>query len=170
MQERIEIGRIVEVSAGNRHESIAEKRRAPADQPPEPLKLGGRERIPAKGRARAQNHQQCRRQTANAARIESPQGERFCLYAREDELGNEVAGNDEENIDAGESAGQECREGVIDQYGHHGNRAQAVDIRSIRQCALRSARMVCRDYARCVLADRVWGWQCTQRRVAGAGG
>jgi len=45
--------------------------------------------------------------------------------------GDQVAADHEEDVDADEAAGQGVRPCVVDDHGHNGDRAQAVDVRSV---------------------------------------
>ena len=73
------------------------------------------------------------------AGIERRDAETFLQHLPMDDPGNQIAGNDEEDIDAGETARHDLRERMIDKHRHHGDRAQAVDVGAISD-GMRRAR------------------------------
>lgn len=52
------------------------------------------------------------------------------VILRED-AGDQVAGNNEEDVHAGKAAGDDCGKSMEDQYGADGQCSQTIDIRSV---------------------------------------
>ena len=50
-----------------------------------------------------------------------------------DDAGDQKTGNDKEDVDADEPAGNQLRKGVVEQHWQDGHRAQTVDILAIAQ-------------------------------------
>jgi hypothetical protein len=72
-----------------------------------------------------------RHNPATAPGIEKQRGESSLLEIGEDQAGDEIAGNDEEDIDADETAGHERRRGVKSDHQQDRDRPEAIDLRPV---------------------------------------
>jgi hypothetical protein len=108
--------------------------------------LVGEQRKPAEGQAGEHHGQQRREDAPDAPRIEAGHAEPALLQFAQQDARDQVAGNDEEDVDADEAAGQERREGVEQDHRQHGDGAQAVDVRAVGKVGGRRARGGCRGW------------------------
>src|SRR6185312_15232723 len=75
--------------------------------------------------------EQRRKDAPDTSLIEHQQIELSGIQAAEHDAGDQVPGDDEEDIDADESAGSHPRESVKQHDQSHGNGPQTVDVRAV---------------------------------------
>ena len=88
---------------------------------------------PANRPATGQHGQQGRKDPTDAAIIEVQQIELPLLQAAQQDGGDQKAGNDKKNVDADKAAEKFLRIGVVAHHTEHRHRADAVNVRPIRQ-------------------------------------
>ena len=93
--------------------------------------LVGQELAPAEHQRRRQHERERREDAAHAPRVEAGKAEVAGRELVADDAGDQEAGNDEEHVDADEAAGHCRRESVEAEHREHGERTQAVYIRTI---------------------------------------
>ena len=100
-----------------------------------------RQEEPAAGDERRDEHEHERGEEAEgAAPVEPREREAALGEAAPDDPRDQIAGDDEEDVDAGEAAARRRGEGVEDDDGRDRDGAQPVDVRPVVQSAVRSHR------------------------------
>jgi len=94
----------------------------------EPAELLGREDQGRRGDGEADGGEERREDPSNSALVEVSDGEATGVEVSQDDSGDEISGDDEEDIDANEPAAETGRSDMEEEHGEHGNAAKPVDI------------------------------------------
>src|SRR5215813_2469904 len=100
---------------------------------PKQRKCAWQQNDPADEVGGEQNRYECRKYSAYPTRVEPRRRKIAGLHLRHDDAGDQEPGNDEENIDSDKSTRHQLGLGMIEHHQQDGDRAQAVNIRSIRR-------------------------------------
>ena len=92
------------------------------------LVLDRRQEEPADEQGEAEDEQQVRDDAPDALGVEGRVAERVVREPPEDDAGDQVAGNDEEDVDAEKAAVKGFRKGVINENRQDGEGSQAGDV------------------------------------------
>ncbi|MNF65116.1 hypothetical protein D3C84_468690 [compost metagenome] len=131
MQERLYLGRRVEVPAFVPQNQVGYKGRATSNVFAELLELVGEQCHPAERIAGDHHRKQGREYAVDAPNVEIRNAELPACQAFEQDRGDQIPGNHEENIHADEAASHPFREGVKADHGQDGDCAQAINVRPV---------------------------------------
>ena len=98
------------------------------------LILRGQEHEPAVGEAERNSREEGRKDSSHPAGVEVGVAEGVFTLGLIDDAADEVAGDDEEHVDADKPARQIGRAGVKGDDGQYGDGPQAVDVSSVFDC------------------------------------
>ena len=98
------------------------------------LVFGGEKHEPSVGEAESDRDEEGRKDSSHPAGVEVGVAEGAFAAGLVDDAADEVAGDDEEDVDAGEPARQKGRAGVEDEHRQHGDGPQAVDVGTVFDC------------------------------------
>ena len=131
MQQRLELRGRVEVACLAPQGKVGNEARARGDVLAELRVLVGQQDPPAEQQARRQHQDQRRKDPPHPPPVEIGEGEALPLQVLEDDPGDQVARDDEEDVDAGKAAGKGAGKCVVAQHRQDRDRAQPVDVRAI---------------------------------------
>src|ERR1035437_1016488 len=133
MQQWLELGGNVK-KAPLGHEYVVRKiNRTPPNMLAQRPVFTRQQDIPANDQAKSEHDDQCRKNSLDTPTVKLEQTKSVSALRSENDAGDQVAGNDEKNINADKSARQPTRECVKDYDRNNRQRAQPVNIAAIRQ-------------------------------------
>jgi hypothetical protein len=131
----------IEIANLRKQHKVCGERRARNDVLSKRGKLQRQKVIPAEGKRRDQNNDQCRENAPHAPGIKRRGSEAARIHPFEDNLVDEISGDDEKYIDTNEPARQHFGECVKDDNREHREGSQAVNVGSVSANALRSCKL-----------------------------
>ena len=145
MQQRFGVRRKVEIAGFVPVEKVGDEARAAGDVLAQERVVVGEEREPSPEQAREQDEDERREDALDTADVKRLEAEAPAFQSAEDDRRDQIAGDDEEDVDADESTGSDRREGMERHDRHDRERTEAVDIRPIHRMQGRNRRRVIAD-------------------------
>ncbi|MGY2806153.1 hypothetical protein ACVIHF_002883 [Bradyrhizobium sp. USDA 4506] len=131
MEQRLRLRGRIEIATLRIEQQVCRETRACRNLLSKGHQLARHQKLPSGNEGGDQDDDQGRKNPANATRIERRKAEAPVLNVAIDDPGDQVAGNDEEDVDPDETPGNILRERVAEHDQRDGNGPQAVDIRPI---------------------------------------
>src|SRR5580704_4319509 len=131
MQQRLGIARYVEIAGFAPQHQIHRKTGAGRQMLAEALELVRQQHVPADEKRGGDDNDQRRENSPDAPDVEVEIAETVTLDGIDDDAADQVAGDDEEDVDTDKAALEEIRERVKRDHGADGDRAQPIDVGTI---------------------------------------
>ncbi|MGX1107867.1 hypothetical protein AB7M47_006250 [Bradyrhizobium elkanii] len=131
MEQRLRLRGRIEIATLRIEQQVCRETRACRNLLSKGHQLARHQKLPSGDEGGDQDDDQGGKNPANATRIERRKAEAPVLNVAIDDPGDQVAGNDEEDIDPDKTPGNILRERVAEHDQRDGNGPQAVDIRPI---------------------------------------
>jgi hypothetical protein len=131
MQQRLQIRSGIKIADFLPENEILNEPRASGDVFAQLRVFVRQEQEPASGKTGKEHQNQRRKNPADTVGVELGEAEVAVLQALKQDRRNQIAGNDEENIDADKAAGQASGECMKDDNRENGNGAESVDVRTV---------------------------------------
>jgi hypothetical protein len=133
MEQRLALRRDVEIAGLVPEQGVGHGQRRCGGTLAEVHQVVGEEDVGAEGEGDEDHGEEGREDTPNPALVEGQEGEAAGLQVAQDDRGDQIAGDDEEHVDADEAAAEQRKAGMEEQDRQDGDRPQSVDVGAVAE-------------------------------------
>jgi hypothetical protein len=142
VKQRVGVGSRIEIASSRFlvEKNVGKKQSGGDEASPEIEKLRWQEEDEGQDRADGKHREQGGKNPANAALVKRHQGKARCRHLGCDERGDQIAGDDEKDVDADISAGDARQARMEQHHGHDRNRAKSINVTAVTHAPPRNGR------------------------------